>query len=271
MKYTRDGGVIASGTMVSGRRRDHKSLFGLQKGIILQVVYPDDPKNSTKNRVEYMLQVKGQLYPNAVDMRKSGGIYNYQEQVRKPTEKSFTGKLDKSVYNENLDGEYVYVLFLEGNGDIPIIIGGAEHPRKSAYKKKKKSDGLYQIEEFNGVEISTDKDGNFLISQVGKKDPNGKILNTSAVGSYIKVYGTSKKIEVFSAANKITLENNKLTIDVTGTADINVSGNATIDAAQIQLNGSTAPILTGTAQGTDPVVDSIYGQPTVGVSTVKAG
>lgn len=53
-----------------------------------------------------------------------------------------------------------------------------------------------------------------------------------------------------------------------GSAQIAVTGDAEIDAATIKLNGSAGDILTTV---TDPVVDTIFGVPTVGVPTVKSG
>jgi hypothetical protein len=268
-KYTVDGGVIPSGLGVSERKPKggKESLLGLYKGIVFKVVYPEDQQNITKERIEYVVKVKGQLYPNAVDLRRSGGIYNYQERVLKEVERSESGKIDQSVFDNLLDGEFVYVMFLEGNGDIPIIIGSAEHPQKAKYKKSKKSDGRYSVEEFNGVEIKIDKDSNMTIKHVGRKDPGGKILNQAALDSQIKMFGNGdieinthgtqgsadlrakftkadKKIEIYAQENKIVagadgikltdkfgsfieLKSGAVQDDVVGNKIENASGNKT--------------------------------------------
>ena len=81
-----------------------------------------------------------------------------------------------------------------------------------------------------------------------------------ALGNYIRMDSTNKQFEV-NAQQKYDLV-------VGGDCNIVVAGNAKIQAASISLNGTAGQILTTT---TDPVVDSIYGQPTVGVPTVTSG
>jgi Gp5-like OB domain-containing protein/type VI secretion system (T6SS) baseplate-like injector VgrG len=75
--------------------------------------------------------------------------------------------------------------------------------------------------------------------------------------------------------NKSETVGGNLTIAVTGNvtitcaqASITASGDAEVTAATIKLNGSAGDVLTTV---TDPVVDTIFGIPTVGVPTVKAG
>jgi phage baseplate assembly protein gpV len=87
-----------------------------------------------------------------------------------------------------------------------------------------------------------------------------KILIESRDGSSITIDSSSGQITI----------NAKQTVNVTAGADCNVvcSGNAKISAQQITLNGSSGNVLTTT---TDPVIDSIFGYPTTGVTTVKSG
>ena len=208
--YTTDGGVIPSGVPISERvgAYGHYRLFGLFKGQIVRVVYPDDPQNTTGSRVEYQVRVKGQNFPVTTDLRNIGGIFDYSERIRKERRTSYSGKFDDATFDENFDGEMVYVMFLEGNGDLPIIIGSAEHPKHSAYKKRKKDDGSYSIEEFNGVEIFIDKDSNYCIQQVGRKDvksinlANPTIENPISIGAFIKLYGNGQ-VEFRSSGGKI--------------------------------------------------------------------
>ncbi|NBW99549.1 hypothetical protein EBR03_08260 [bacterium] len=272
-RYKPDGSVIPSGIPVTQRspKNGHYSMFGLYKGMVYRVVYPEAKENITKERVEYVVKVRGQLYPNAVDLRKGGAIYNYQERIYKNVEHSRKDKIDQSVYDSDLDGEFVYVMFLEGNGDIPIILGAAEHPQHPKYKKCKESDGRFSVEEFNGVEIRIDKDSNLSLKQVGRKAPDGKIENQDAVDSQINIagngdieintHGTSgtsdlrmkltkkdKKLEAYAQDNKVILSDAGIVVEdkftnkiemksgavevtVAGNATVNVSGNATVSAS----------------------------------------
>lgn len=325
-RYTEDGGVIPSGVPIVQRNsQEHNKLFGLYRGIIIRTVYPDDPQNSTGERVEYIVRVGRQDYPNAINMRVGGGINNFNERIRKGSERSFTGKLDRSTYNENLDGEIVYVLFLEGYGNVPIIIGGDNHPRQASYKKFSKKDGRFDFTEFEGVEFLIDKSSNYTIKHVGRKSPDGSILNPEAVDSQIKMHGNGdielnthgtpgtadlrikltkadKKCEIYAQNDKIIMDssgikvedknNNRITqnaagtkieddngnivemkggqvnVTVAGKCTVNSSGETVVNASTIKLNGASGDVLTTV---TDPIVDTIYGVPTMGVPTVKSG
>lgn len=326
MRYTQDGGVIPSGVPVIDREpAAHDKLFGLYRGTVVRTVYPDDPQNTTGDRMEYVVRVGRQEYPNAVNMRVGGGIYNFNERIRKEAEKSFTGKFDRSTYSENLDGETVYVLFLEGYGNTPVIIGGAQNPRQGRYEKFSKKDGRFDLEEFNGVEFLIDKDSNYTIKHVGRKSPDGAVLNPAAVDSQIKMFGNGdielnthgtqgtgdlrmkftkadKKAEIYAQDDKIIMDSagikiedknsNRITqnaagtkiednngnivemkagevnITVAGKCTVNSSGETVVNASTIKLNGASGDVLTNV---TDPIVDTIYGVPTVGVPTVKSG
>lgn len=228
MRYLPDGTPIPSHISTEEKRQnEHRTMYGLYRGVIIKSVYPDDPQNINKERMEYTVKIRGQLYSNVVMMRDGGGVYNYHERVAKGTEKSFTGQVRTGTYDENLDGESVYVLFLEGYVNVPVIVGFMQHPKQAKYKKLKKSDGLLDIMEFNGLEISIDKDSNYLIKQVGRKDANGKILNPGAVGSRIKIKGDGD-IEFFAKDQHIELKAPGITETVTGNWVVNVSGNANI-------------------------------------------
>jgi hypothetical protein len=211
--------------------------------------------------MEYVVKVKGQEYPNAVSIKSLGGIYNYEETVLKDSEKSFSGEMGVSVYDENLDGNVVYVMFLDGHGNVPVIVGSAEHPRKSKYKKSSKSDGRFSLKEFNGVELSIDKDSNYQIKHVGRRDPDGKILNQAAVDSLIKLFGngdvelnpygsttdlrikmtkSSKKLEMNAQGNSVVIDSNGIKIkDKFNNEIILQNGNITINAAGDTILNST--------------------------------
>jgi len=182
MKYTKDGGVIPSSVPVGQRGGGHFKMFGIYRGTVIRTLFPDDPENRSGERMEYVVKVLGQSYPNASTLRQGGGVHNYNERVFKHTEKAFAGKIDpRSALNENLDGEAVYVMFVDGHGDCPVIVGAQQHPKQE--KKFSKSDGLCDVMEFNGIEISIDKDSNYTIKSVGRKSPDGAIENPDAVGT----------------------------------------------------------------------------------------
>jgi len=206
MSYTEDGGVIPAGINVReyGEEREHDSNFGLYKGIIKKIIYPDNEEESeSKDRVEYVVRVRGQDFPNAIDLRKSGGQFNFSERILSPTKENVEdGSLNDGTYEEKTDGETVWVMFIEGRSDFPIIIGSAQHPLNRKYRKAKSEDGIYSVEEFNGIEFKIDKDSNYTISHVGRKDPQGEIQNKEAVDSSVKYYGNGDyEVVVNNGAN----------------------------------------------------------------------
>ena len=191
MDYFDDGAVLPDSVPRSQRSTtEHKQMFGLFRGVVIQTIYPDNKKNSNGERMEYIVKVRGQNYPNCITMKDmaGGGVYQYRETILKESEKSFQGDKSDATYDENLDGEIVFVMFIEGHGNVPIIIGTDTHPKHAAYKNPEKKDGRFDIQEFNGIEFAIDKDSNYSITHVGRKDPNGKILNEDAVGSNFTMY-----------------------------------------------------------------------------------
>lgn len=255
-RYTQNGGVVSSKLPSRSRSTGHRSMFGIYRGIVLQSVYPEDPKNITGNRMEYKIRVRGQDYPNAINMRDAGGIYNYAERVRKGVEKSLSGNVDDAQYNENLDGEHVWVMFAEGNGDIPVIVGADNH--NLVYKKLSKADGLVDVEEFNGIEWRVDKAGNFSITIVGLKDVDGAVKNSAAVGTIIKlgtdgsalIKALGNMIRLDSAGteiddkngNKVSMASAGITVTVAGDVTVNASGKATIKSGGALAIDAGGPI-----------------------------
>jgi hypothetical protein len=265
-QYVNDGGVISNKIKTRAKTSDPETkLFGLYRATIVRLM---DPANETvidETRAEYVVKVNGFEYYNAANLREGGGIYNYKERIRKGQERSFTGELKKGTYDENADGEMVYVLFLQGYANSPIIVGAAEHPRRGEYKPVKPKDGLYDVEEFNGVEFLVDKDSNYTIKQVGRKDLEGVIENPEAVDSVIKMHGNGdiefdthgtggtsdlrmkftkadKKAEIYAQENKVIMDsvgiivedkqNNKIEMKpagideiVKGIKNVNTDGN----------------------------------------------
>lgn len=265
MKYHPDGAPVPAGIPVGMRARDHHyKLFGVYKGIIMRALYPDDPNNHSRDRMEYVVRVGGQEYPNAVNLREAGGIYNYNERIRKGAERDINNTRSTESRSQNLDGEAVYVMFVDGHGDFPVIIGALQHPLQTQYKKFTATSGLFDIEEFNGVEISIDKDSNYLIRHAGRKNPNGEIQNSDAVGAFIKLFGSSgdiefnthgtagtadlrakfnkstKKFELYAQENKVVIDSVGITLTdkfgnkvemKNGGVTITVVGAATINAS----------------------------------------
>lgn len=241
-QYTADGGVIPSGMPTSQRsQNDHYRLFGIYRGMIVQSIYPDDKRSVSKERVEYIVRIRGQDYPNVIDISEFGGIFNYKTRIRKDITESKDDKIANKTPREKMNGETVFVMFIEGHGDVPVIIASDQHPRHGEYKKYKKEDGIFEVEEFNGIEVSVDKDSAYTVKNVGRKDDKGKILNQDGVGSQIKMsgngdidintHGTTTTADLrakFTKADKkmeFYAQENKVIYDATGISIVDKNNN----------------------------------------------
>ncbi len=227
----------------------HYHHWGICKGIVLNVIPADHKENSTGDRLEYTIKVgKGHVFDNVISVCDLGAIYNYSETIKKNTEDI----LDESAYNEKRDGEHVLVAFLEGNSEVPIIIGSLEHPRHPQYKKSLEANGRQHIFEYNGIEYKIDKNGTLTFEQIGLKDVNGEITNPDATGAKISIDGITGNI-ILEQIESLNAEGEDRNIDATG-AKISVDG-ATgdiliqdKDSNKIELVGGVANItVTGNA------------------------
>lgn len=205
-QYADDGGVIPAGISIRDYEEPDKHLnqFGLYKGRIVKKILPEDkePDNSMKDRIEYVVRVNGQDYAKAIDIRNIGGVFGHHEITRSETTVELDKeKLEDKTYSEKTDGEMVWVMFIGGNGDYPIIIGSGEHPANKEYRKQNGKDpeslkdkAPYELKEFHGVEFFIDKDSNYSIEMVGQKDINSdrqdrEILNPDGVTSKVTFFG----------------------------------------------------------------------------------
>ena len=191
---TWDGGVIPSGINVKNSSSDDHNLFGVYKGQVRAVVFPEDEDSESKSRMEYTVRVNGQDYYNVVDIRSMGGQFNYSERILDEVEHSESGEVDDSAYEEVINGEVVWIMLTEGDTDFPIIIGSGSHPRNRTYRQPKREDGKQNIDEFNGIEFKIDKDSNYTITHVGRKKPEHTVEeeafeNEEAIGTNTKFYG----------------------------------------------------------------------------------
>lgn len=296
-KYSDDGGVVSSKVPIGIKTsNEHQTKFGLYRGQVLKTIFPDDKENTNGGRIEYTVRIGGQNFPNAVNAMDGGGIYNYSERILKHVEKSFDKEVEEGTYSENLDGAFVYVMFIEGNQNIPVIVGLATHPRKAAYKKIKKEDGIVSVDEFNGIEFKIDKDSNYVIKQLGRKDSEGKVLNEPAKDAFWKIFGATgdfefnthgtegtadlrmkftketKKFELYAQDNKVIIDENGIVIEDKNQNKIEMKSNA----VNITVNGDVKVDASGKADvvaGGDVKVDATGKADIIagGKVTVEAG
>jgi len=177
------------------------------------------------------------------------------------------------------DGNQVYGQPLSGNTNAGIKIlsyGGAKIILSDEGNNQK-----ILIADFNNestpLSLDTSTGNRILIDSesdiIEVVDINGNFV--ALTPDFIFINSPNKKVMI-NGATSVEITSAKCTITTTGDTsitaggkvDVTASANATVTAAEIHLNGSAGKVLTTV---TDPVVDTIFGTPTQGVATVKAG
>lgn len=229
-------------------RSPHFRQWGLYKGLVLGVIPADHKNNSTGDRLEYVVKIRGQIYFNVIAVCDLGGIYNYSETIKKGTEDI----LDESQYDEKRDGETVLVGFVGGHGDLPLIIGSLEHPTHGGYKKSSEANGRQHIFEYNGIEYKIDQNGTLTFEQIGLKEIQGAfrqptITNPDAVGAKISIDGTNGNIDI------ITPSGGQINIDgATGDTAINLGV-----AGKVAIGNEAEELLSILSEALDFIVNTI--------------
>lgn len=284
---------------------------GLKAGIVIKAYSSTDPKNITGLCTEYDVCVVEQsgdsgtvptVYKNCLSSQGMGSIADYFEAALRPSTIQQVGK--GPITFKDQDGSVVFIQCLDGMSEKGIIVGSFNNPNRPT--KLTNTEPKLQGE-YNGVNIVVNTDGSTVLSAKGPTNHKGAPTNGAfgvtefkieADGSFQLDHSTitiraDKKgtLTITSSADTVincdnAKVNAKSNANVTAGADCNVkasgkvtvqagadcnvtaSGNAVVKAAEITLNGSGGKILTTT---TDPVVDTIFGAPTEGVSTVKSG
>lgn len=304
-----DGTVIPHG-LLSANNSDFTRAFeksykntALRLGIITNIYPISDSKNVTRLSTEYDVIVIEQdanrgitpvTYKNCLSIDSLGSLADYFEK----NYRSQTQTDNQFVPNtKGQNGAIVLVLCLDSTTGKGVILGGQNHPDRPTNLKTSEPQ-LYG--EYNGVQIKINPDGSTSLTFNGATDNNGDVIDTSQGttifqiekdGTYeftntsVSIQGNKSgilNITCTGAANikatgdtnintqaacNITAQGNA-SINTQASANITSSGKTSITASEIDLNGSSGKVLTTV---TDPVVDTIYGAPTQGVNTVKAG
>jgi hypothetical protein len=227
-------------------------------GMIQEVYAPTDMKNVSKYQYEYQVLVTGEDYatiPCRCVMRDLFGSND---------------DFDDIVHGL---GDKVMVEFPRGDQSVGVI----QHSTRNYVAPQNVALGKHWRTRFNQIVKYIDQNGNYSVTS--DQGPNLQV-NTSTI---VLDDSVGDNIQIDKNAKTLTINANGWNVNVSGDANINVtgdaningkdvnvtaSGNAVVQGGSIQLNGSSGQVLTTV---TDPIVDSIYGEPTQGVPTVQAG
>lgn len=228
-RETDDGAIIESGIPTGNKTHYYARFnnFSIYKAQVDEVIYKDDKNNQT-GKVEYNVSLisfkSNNVYRklfNVPAVSSIGGKNDYSEVVFQPKTTEYTrAKEEGKAFAENTDGDFVTVMFLESNEQMPIITGGWFHPRNN--ESAKKEDGHRIKGEYNGIEWNINKEGELIIQSLGgPRDNQGQLTNTNNAGILIKLSkdgkisietGSQPKIIVDKNGNTITHEANSVKV-----------------------------------------------------------
>jgi phage baseplate assembly protein gpV len=253
-------------------------LHGLYFGTVMDVIYPEDALNTAKYQTQYRVILTGELY-NQFEARcvvtdKFGGDDEFEDVTLRR-------------------GVKVLVQFPLGDPSIGVITGTI----RSAADSQSRSDGYYYKKRFNKITESIDKadvwtiehddgtmiriesnriliddgDGNSILIEQGSKIKvmSGELDIEVADNAVINVSGnvTVKASNISVEGDDVSVKCKSLDANVSGSAKIDAKGSVDIKGSNIKLNGEMGQVITTMSQ---PVC-YVSGIPFKGSTTVKAG
>ena len=197
----------------------------LRYGEVREVIYPTDAKSVTKRFVEYSVEIQHKdgsgpgtsvTYPNCLQMGLFGTVADsFQYTLR--ADKQQRGGTSLGV------GAKVAVLFLNGDITKGLIIGalrdtGTDKDGSGYEGRDKKEDGHNLFFEFNGAQVTIDKDGQLQVRYRGATKVDGTLAdhtNADAEGSTI-VFNKDGDIKLYTKDEKqfIHLNNKDKKLDI---------------------------------------------------------
>jgi len=175
-EWSYDGSPIQTGsgrsaTALTGQRA-HFSILDQREMVIVARYYVDDPNNRSKRFVEYTVRdlTTSELYPGARQLSAMGGVDDGDDNTLRPSMSLLPGTVGASgsLVNEQtpaniVDGDQVYVGFIQGSRSRPVIIGAFRHSGSVAYGATA-AQGERRLTQHKGTTIEIQKDGQYVIT-----------------------------------------------------------------------------------------------------------
>jgi hypothetical protein len=233
--------------------KDTQLRIGLVKSIYL------DEKTSD---VRYLVEVRDRndaIELNCRMLRRFGGVYNYEDVIFRGYK--IEDKPDPTASFEAKAGDVVLVAMMNGEGRDGIILGGVMHAARTSTINP--AEGPQYKSEFNGLETSVNKDGEYTLTFRGLQTNIGKLndipsariapptYNTSVGTTYIKLDKTGsfevndnatsnpQNIKIDKPGGTITVLSGKISLKMT-----KASEDVTLKAKTLNVNAATSIKLT---------------------------
>ena len=186
-----DGSILQSALSSAPKTKAsdvYRMDFGLKRGVVKAIYYPDQKENVTKQFVEYDVIVIEEradgaaatvIYSRCQTMDKFCTPNDFETFVLQSNSEK-----DKGRYKQ---GAQVLLLAINGNAAAAkgIIVGGVSYPFAT---KPQQSDGKYYESQFNGLNVKIDKDGQYSLTFNSPIDVNRKKTNAKAAGTKMEIF-----------------------------------------------------------------------------------
>jgi hypothetical protein len=245
MSKLKDGSVVSSyfktGSSPSGDDI-YKQGMSFMLGQVEKIHFIDDASNISKKFVEYDVSVRDEkggqsVLRNLRFVNLLGGSNDFEETILESNDFAFSGKLDISNFFSNKNGTVVLVASINGSKDKPFIAACIQHPKKKGAKRK---DGVRKLGEFRGLTWEVTKEGELILTYLGNRTPDGKLVRKETGPTQIKIDNQgrftltdneSQLIKMDRVAKKIqvvTKENYEITVGKDEIITINANKTETI-------------------------------------------
>lgn len=213
--------------------------YRLYRCQVTKVVYVDNPLNITANsknpQVLYECIVVGGesdgfILSNVRDFtRRFGSANNYEERILEVSPKNMNVQSPDSVEPKDQPGSMVLVGFVDGNYNLPVILGLENSPLDAHKTGAAVADGPRWIYGYNGIAWVYDNNGDLTITrQGGTLDTAASVFTPTEDGNAatIKLTGNQILLNVKNEAITVVVDGDtdSVTVKTAGGAEINLKG-----------------------------------------------
>jgi hypothetical protein len=252
-----DGTIIPShlGIRSSGYAGDTgvQSDWYLRSGEVKQIVYPDDPTSLSKTQIEYHVLAQKyegsrtsamHMYHNVIVVNVLGGVADRTKYTLRPAS---TQQAKDNVVG---DGSKVLLLCINGQTPYAVILGGLrvfqdQFPGVTGEPPDKKSDGHNYFTQFNGGQLTVNKDGEIQITFNGATNTDGTLADSASEDAQGSNILFSKDGSITSTSPdgkqsiKINHDDHKVEVVADQEMTVNSSGNVNIQSTGVVVGAGT--------------------------------
>lgn len=227
------------------------STFQFLTGEVKKIIYPDDDLSLTKKHIEYQVDVPQRgnggvyhtvAYPHCLMVNTFGGIADFSKWTLR--EDSTEQEAGKNVGT----GTRVLMLCVDGDTAQCFIIGGI----RTDEVKDAKDDGHNFKSEFNGVNVSVNKDGELTIKYRGATKVDGTLsddANKDAEGTNI-TFNKDGNVTIATPSDKqfvrVNHKDSKIEISADQKTEVTCNGDVTIKSTGVKVGDATDAWMLGT-------------------------